>query len=183
MSHETAEYGALAEPGTIVFRRLLPGPVERVWAYLTESDKRGLWLASGGVELQVGGRVELNFLHAELSPVAEEIPEKYAEMANGVRFTGRVTRIDPPRLLAHTWPESDGTDSEVTFELTPSGADVELVLTHRRLGDSPGLLISVAAGWHTHLAILADRLDGRTPQPFWTVHTHLEAEYARKLSP
>jgi signal peptidase I len=28
------------------------------------------------MELRVGGRVELNFLHAELSPHAETIPEK-----------------------------------------------------------------------------------------------------------
>ena len=28
----------LIEPGTVKLERLLPGPVERVWAYLTESD-------------------------------------------------------------------------------------------------------------------------------------------------
>ena len=35
----------LIEPGTVKMERLLPGPVERVWAYLTESDKRARWLA------------------------------------------------------------------------------------------------------------------------------------------
>ena len=30
----------LIEPGTVKMERLLPGPVERVWAYLTESKKR-----------------------------------------------------------------------------------------------------------------------------------------------
>ena len=30
----------MIEPGTVKLERLLPGPVERVWAYITESDKR-----------------------------------------------------------------------------------------------------------------------------------------------
>jgi uncharacterized protein YndB with AHSA1/START domain len=44
--------------------RLLPGPVERVWAYLTESEKRATWLCGGEFELRVGGRVRLEFDHA-----------------------------------------------------------------------------------------------------------------------
>jgi len=31
-------YGALTEPATLKIQRLLPGPIERVWAYLTESN-------------------------------------------------------------------------------------------------------------------------------------------------
>lgn len=34
------DYGMIIEPGTLRIQRLLPGPIERVWAYLTESDKR-----------------------------------------------------------------------------------------------------------------------------------------------
>ena len=62
-----SEFGVLTEARTIRFQRVLPGPIERVWAFLTESDKRGRWLASGPMELRVGGRVELNFRHAELA--------------------------------------------------------------------------------------------------------------------
>jgi uncharacterized protein YndB with AHSA1/START domain len=40
-------YGALIEPTTVKIQRLLPGPIERVWAYLTESDLRRQWLAAG----------------------------------------------------------------------------------------------------------------------------------------
>lgn len=175
------EYGTFAEPGTIVFHRVLPGPIERVWAYLTESDKRGKWLATGEMQLEVGGRVALNFFHADLSPVVEEIPAKYADLANGAAFTGRVTRCEPPRVLAYTWAESWGEDSEVTFELTPQGDDVLLELTHRRLGDKREALISVAAGWHTHLGILADHLRGVDTQPFWAVHSQREADYAQRI--
>ncbi len=40
-------YGVLTEPATLTIQRLLPGPIERVWAYLTESDLRRQWLAAG----------------------------------------------------------------------------------------------------------------------------------------
>ncbi len=55
------EYGVVTEPRTVYFERLLPGPIERVWAYITESEKRGKWLATGEMELRVGGRVDLKF--------------------------------------------------------------------------------------------------------------------------
>jgi len=34
--------GELREDGTFVFERLLPGPIERVWAYLVDGEKRAL---------------------------------------------------------------------------------------------------------------------------------------------
>jgi uncharacterized protein YndB with AHSA1/START domain len=42
-----SEYGIVTEAGAVRFERLLPGPIEHVWAYLTQSDKRGTWLAAG----------------------------------------------------------------------------------------------------------------------------------------
>ena len=74
------EFGVVTEARTLRIRRVLPGPIERVWAYLTESEKRAKWLAAGEMELRVGGRVELTFRHSGLSPHAEPIPEKYAEI-------------------------------------------------------------------------------------------------------
>ena len=173
------EFGVLTEARTIRFQRVLPGPIERVWAFLTESDKRGRWLASGPMELRVGGPVELNFRHAELSPHAEAPPEKYRKIEHGFTSHGRITRCDPPRLLSFTWDEG-GVGSEVTFELSPRGEDVLLVLTHRRLGER-AMQLSVAGGWHAHLDILAARLAGREPGPFWSTHARLEAEYAQRL--
>jgi len=170
------DYGTILESGAIRFERLLPGPIEHIWSYLTESDKRSRWLASGAVEPRVGGQVELHFVHANLSPQKEAVPEKYRHCEGGVGFTAEVTRFEPPRLLSHTW--ADG--SEVTFELTPQGEQVLLVLTHRRL--TPSEKLSVAGGWHTHLDILVDHLDGKAPQPFWSTHARLEAEYERRLA-
>ena len=42
-------------------------------------------------------------------------------------------------------------------------------------------MLSVAAGWHTHLGILQARLDGSEPPGFWRTHTRLESEYAQRI--
>src|SRR5688572_98900 len=73
------EFGVVPEARTLRIRRVLPGPIERVWAYLTESEKRGRWLAAGPMELRVGGRVELTFRNSELSAHAEPPPDKYKD--------------------------------------------------------------------------------------------------------
>lgn len=174
-----AEFGEITAPRTVRLARLLPGPVERVWAHLTESDKRGTWLAAGPMELRVGGLVRLDFNHADLS-VEKTAPEKYRH-AGGHSQHGHITRIEPPRLLAYTWNEKDGVGSEVTFVLTPQGDRVLLEVTHSRLPDRTQM-ISVAGGWHTHLGILIDRLEGREPRPFWSTHAALEREYAKRFA-
>jgi hypothetical protein len=55
------------------------------------------------------------------------------------------------------------------------------VLTHRRLPDRTGM-VSVAGGWHAHLGILADNLDGREPRPFWSTHARAAAEYEKRIA-
>lgn len=177
-----SKYGEFTEPGTIRFERLLPGPIERVWAYLAESDKKAKWLAAGEIEPQVGGKVEFKFKHSNLSETDDSIPEKYKHMEDGTYFTGKVTQYDPPRLLSYTWGEETGEESEVTFELKPSDEKVLLVLTHRRLGDDLDMLISVGAGWHTHLGILTDRLNRKKPEGFWRIHNRMEQEYEQRIN-
>lgn len=175
------DFGVVTQPGTMRLQRTLPGPIERVWDYLTDSDKRGTWLASGEMELRVGGQVEHAFRNSGLTTPDDPPPPKYAQHANESRMLGRVTACDPPRLLSYTWVEGNGRDSEVSFELSPhDGGSVLLVLTHRRLASRDDML-SVAAGWHTHLGILIDRLSGRQPWPFWSMHTRLEAEYEQRI--
>jgi uncharacterized protein YndB with AHSA1/START domain len=170
-----SEFGVVTAARTLRIRRVLSGPIECVWAYLTESDKRGRWLASGPMELRVGGKVELTYRNTELSAHAEPAPDKYRKY-EGASFQGRITRCEPPRLLSYTW----GDGSEVTFELSPEGENVLLVLTHRRLPDR-ATMVRVASGWHTHLGILVDQLEGREPRPFWSTLARLEAEYEKRL--
>jgi uncharacterized protein YndB with AHSA1/START domain len=168
------EYAVVTEPRTVRLERILPGPIERVWSYLTDSEKRGKWFASGPMELRVGGKVELKFHHADLS-AEKTAPEKFKKY-EGHTMLGRVTACEPPRLLSYTF----GDAGEVTFELTPKGRDVLLILTHRRLADR-NMMVSVSSGWHSHLAILIDNLNGDTPRPFWTTVTKMEGKYEKRL--
>lgn len=167
-------YGNLIAPNTIQFKRLLPGPIERIWAYLTESDKRSKWLASGDMDLRVGGETELFWLHSELDTAKpDEAPEKYR---NGHRMKARITRCEPPHVLAYTWGAREDALSEVVFELSEQGAEVLLVLTHHRLPNQNDLL-GVSGGWHTHLDVLVAHLNGRTAPGFWSTQAALGAEY------
>lgn len=171
-------YGQVLESGAVRFRRLLPGPVERVWSYITEPEKRAVWLASGSMELRVGGRVVLNFHNALLAPAGEPVPEWLQPYSGPLTQRGRITQLDPPQLLAMTWGEAeDGSPaSEVVFELTPQGRDVLLVLTHRRLtSGTEGLMVS--CGWHVHMGVLVARLKG-DPQPaYWGRFDQVQAHY------
>src|SRR6266851_3568781 len=137
--------------------------VERVWAYLTESKKRATWLAAGEFDLRLGGRIELHFDNESLS--GEAAPPG-AMGAGKHSAEGKITRLEPLRVLAHTW-SWDGKVSEVTYELAPRGKHVLLTI-HHRLPDQQGIKIAVGGGWAVHTGILADRLNGVKPRPFWS---------------
>jgi uncharacterized protein YndB with AHSA1/START domain len=169
MTMKDAVRSTLVKPSTVRLERLLPGPVERVWAYLVDSKKRATWLAGGEIELKIGGRVELIFDNDSLS---EDVPH-----GGGTRkFEGRVTRLEPLRALAYTW-NWDGKETEVLYELAPKGKDVLLTIQHR-LPEGGGMIKGVGAGWAVHTGILADQLNGVKPRPFWTTHDQLMKEFA-----
>jgi Uncharacterized conserved protein len=173
MTDPSESYGRIVAPAEVRFERLLPGPIETVWAFLTDSDKRGEWLASGPMDLEVGGKARFTFRHAELSPHKAPPPAKYRDIDTKAPTTEHtITRIEAPHLLAFTWPP----DSEVTFELKPQGSQVLLTVTHRKLGSRKDMVM-VSGGWHTHLDILVERANGRTPPAFWTVFGDIEGDY------
>lgn len=166
-------YGVLTEPATLTIRRSLPGSIDRVWAYLTESDLRRRWLAAGEMELSEGAPFTLVWRNDELSNPPGVRPEGFGEEHS---LESRITEIDPPRKLSFTWGSTGG----VTFELEQRGKEVELTVTHRRLPDRD-LLLKVSAGWHAHLDVLAARVSGREPTPFWDHWSRLQADYDRRL--
>ena len=55
-----------------------------------------------------------------------------------------------------------------------------LMATIRELCDRDGML-SVSAGWHTHLAVLRAELEGRKMPGFWRTFARLHAEYDKRL--
>ena len=173
-------YGERIDASTVRFERLLPGPIERVWEYLTDGARRATWFAGGNTELKVGGRVELRFNNGSLSTLPDiDPPDKYKDYSDVISFDGTVTQCDPPHRLAYTW-NFENEHSEVCFELFEAGDRVRLVLTHRKLA-SPREVLDVSSGWHTHLDMLEDVLSGREPRPFWKTLTSLDAEYERRL--
>jgi len=69
---------------------------------------------------------------------------------------------------------------EVTFALEPRGDEVLLTVTHRRVTDR-NMLLNVSAGWHMHLDVLAARVRGTEPAPFWDGWARLKQDYAERL--
>ena len=163
----------LTEPATLKIQRLLPGPIERIWAYLTESELRRKWLAAGAMEMKVGAPFELVWRNDELTDPPGQRPEGFAEEH---RMQSRITELDPPRKLSITWDNS----GDVSFELEPKGDEVLLTVIHRRLPDRTTMLM-VGAGWHMHLDVLVARATGEEPAPFWDGWSRLQKEYDRRL--
>ena len=54
------------------------------------------------------------------------------------------------------------------------------MLTHRRL-ESSDTVLDVSGGWHTHLNLLVDVLDGSPPRPFYKMQLKYESEYSERL--
>jgi uncharacterized protein YndB with AHSA1/START domain len=123
----------------LVFERRLKRPVEKVWAALTVPERIADWLAKAEIDLRVGGRIALHW------------------ETHDYRMAGVITELDPPRLIAWTWPSPEHPDSVVRWELEPDGPDGQdgcrLTLTQSHLRRP--VLLNVAAGWHTHMEGLA----------------------------
>lgn len=166
-------YGELIEPMTLKIQRLLPGPVDRVWAYLTESELRRQWLASGQMDVKAGAPFTFTWRNDELSDPPGRRPDGFSAEHS---LESRILDLEPGRKLTIAW-----NTGEVSFELEPAGDKVLLTVTHRRAPDRTTLL-NVSAGWHTHLDILVTRISGK-PQtaPFWDAWTRLKAEYDKRL--
>jgi uncharacterized protein YndB with AHSA1/START domain len=170
------QYGTFQGPAEVRLVRNLPGPIERIWEYLTDPAKRERWFAGGICEPKAGGKNDLVFQHKKLSPT-EEPPEQYKQMNDeGFTMPSKILRCEPPRLLSYTFDDN----SDVTFELTPQGKDVLLVLTHRARGEDIPSIPGYASGWHTHFDLLEAILDGTPPPPFWATHKRLKADYQQR---
>ena len=113
------------------FERRLNHSIERVWRAVTEPAELARWFVS----------------EVPWTPVAGEV----IEAAGAI---GRITALEPPRLIAWTW----GVE-QYSFELTADGDSCVLVFTHvfnPQLG--PGW--QHAAGWETYLSRLDAHLAG-----------------------
>ena len=151
------DLATIPDRNTLRFVRLLPGPIDRVWAYLTDSAFLVKWLSDGVVGKRAGDEVRFD-----------------------MGATGRVTHYDPPHVLEYTWNEEDASegpvvDALVRWELAEEGDRVRLTLTHSRLPENE--MLGHGAGWHAFLEILSACVEGRNPQQFGDLFPRYKAEY------
>jgi hypothetical protein len=166
---------------TIQFVRILPGPIEKVWDYLYDSEKRGTWFAKGTFG-KVGEPFELRWKHSELSPSSAPPPDSMAEMdKTGHSAINTLLKIEPPHLLVFTFGGSKMSPdkiSEVEFKLEEMGDKVKFTLTHSKIPDE-SYRTGVTGGWQSHLEILQYRAEGKTPPAFWDVWRDVQKAYAK----
>ena len=168
--------GSILDLHTVEFKRLLPGPIELAWDYLTKPDLVRTWFNDVSLEPRVGGSVVIRFIDGNGE-------------CGAVGVTGRVREIRKPNLLAFSWikrrPQPDGsvTDSEegeVRFELSEKGDKVLLTLLHSRLPTHE--LPNYSGGWHAFLDNLESRIADRggiaVPEAFQRLRPRYEDKIA-----
>ena len=164
-------------PEALRFERQLDAPVDTVWRYLADSDLRARWFMAGPTDLREGGAFGLTMDHGQLSDEDVPIPERYRP-AIGHSWSERITRCEPPHLLAFTW--EGGQAGEVMFELTAAVGGTRLILTHSGLRGRDDA-IDLGGGWHSHLAALEKRVRGEGVPDFWALHADAAAKIEAAL--
>ena len=121
--------------------RLIPRPVEKVWAALTIPERLEAWLGTGAdLDLRVGGRYIVEFLQ------------------------GTITDYDPPRLLAYDWNSADG-DINIRWALAAEADGCRLTFsTVCQRVTEPGInalwVLGRFAGWRGFVDDLSASITG-----------------------
>lgn len=164
--------GTLLESGALRFERLLPGPIERVWTYIVDPEKRARWFCGGTMLTGPRETASFHFDHEAMS--GEPYPDRFANMAGGVTMPVAITAFETPHLIAWEWQ-----GERTRIELSGAGDKVRLVLTEGPFTDAKKITGN-AAGWQAHLSVLEDRLTGRPLRGFWTTHAEAEDYYGAR---
>lgn len=175
-------YGHIQEDGSLKFVRNFSAPINTVWSWIVEGDKRGKWLSGGDTATHVGQKMMFEFNHHDLTPHDDPFPEKYKEIEDGVSYEVEVKEFDEPHRILWFWPDPDGWDTMVDIKLTEADGQVTLTLVQSGPINQEHLKGS-SAGWHAHLDIMVDKVGGQEPStPFWPRHEELFNEYADRLA-
>ncbi len=169
------EYGELITPTTLQFERLLPGPIELVWEFITNVEKRSEWFCKGTSGHEPGDEIEFIFFNSQLGEPHNPTPEKYKDYSDGYVSKANIVKSEKPNLFVFEWY------GIVTFQLNDEEGKVRLILTHEKLNDSKETRVGTLAGWHGHLDILANLMNDHVPKSFWTLHMALEGEYEKMI--
>jgi uncharacterized protein YndB with AHSA1/START domain len=140
--------GQFQKAPMVRFERTVPGPIDRVWDFITSTERLPAWFGQGRIEPREGGTVTLMDGH----------------------IRGVVTQWKPRHRLSYTWnvfspgeSESAYPESYLTIELETHGEEVQLALTHLPVLER--FEKQNAMGWHTFLDVLEAALRGEMPQP------------------
>ena len=167
------------QPTVLEIYRDLPGPIERIWDYLTKSELRQKWLCGGAVASEPGGDIVFDFDHSRLSK--HPTPESH-EGGGDQHMIGKVRVFDPPHHLAFSWPSAEAeAPTEVVIRLSETESGVRLHLRHEKL-ITDDYKSGASAGWHVHLDILDDVLSGEPGRDFWEHFLKLEQTYKQRLA-
>jgi uncharacterized protein YndB with AHSA1/START domain len=125
------------------FERRIEHPIDDVWAAISTPEGIRGWLGDARLDLTKNGAVRLQF-----------------DKTVGNVVEGKVTEVDPPRVLEYTFGQDD---SILRWELTDVGdGATSLVLTHKL--PSAEHLPETLAGWHTLIELIPSAIAGNDPQ-------------------
>lgn len=163
------DYGTQLEDGSMRFVRMVQGPVDRVWAYLVDPDKRAQWLCGGTSGQKPGDSFTLAFDNSKLGEGTES--EKDPSRGSPHQMSAEMTISKPHRLLAFRW-----NGAETRFELEEADNTVKLTV----IQSPPTELsqrIGMATGWHTHLGVLVAVLQDEQALSFWPAFDMAKSHY------
>ena len=139
-----------ASASAVRVERLLPAPIDEVYAAWTDPELMTQWLAPTGyaeveADVRVGGWFRVTMIDGDFRLV----------------HTGEYLLVEPPRRLSFTWrsPYTGPDASQVDVILTARGSATLLVLLHDRLPDETRS--SHESGWTTILERLTALLEHR----------------------
>jgi uncharacterized protein YndB with AHSA1/START domain len=149
--------GEIIPESAVRFVRNFDAPPEKVWAFLTESERLPEWYGDGSIEPREGGAVTL--------------------MAGHIR--GVVTGWRPEKFLAYTWsvfqPGEEVSAWPISYlelALEEIGTGTRLTLTHRPIPEAMHKLTMI--GWHTMLDMIAAGLKDEFPPRLDVMHRNAE---------
>lgn len=139
----------------LVFTFYIAAPIEKVWdGFISREANQKIFMgADFEVELKPGGSMTWS------GPGAGGQPTRYV--------TGRVVKVDAPRLLEYDFGMGMGESmSHVKIELTPESEAVKVVVTNDGWAESDPAYTQNADGWPRILSRLKTLLEtGSTFRP------------------
>jgi len=136
---------------TLIARRTVRAPVERVFEIWTRADELMRWWGPRGVEC-VGAEVELRV--GGSYRLGNRFPD-----GRVVWIVGAFEAVEPPNKLIYSWRLEPGPErfERVTVRFEPRDAATEVIVIHERIA-SRAARDEHSAGWEAYLDGLVELL-------------------------